>query len=48
MREKMAARGVEVKEVIYSSTKDSLTLLYNNERPITDVVDEALKESNNL
>lgn len=48
MCEKLAARGVQVGEVLYSATADSLTLLYANRRPVTAVVDEALKESNNL
>lgn len=48
MCEKLSARGVNVKNVVYAAPTDSFTLLHCKERSILDVVDEALKESNNL
>ena len=48
MCEKLSARGVNVKNVVYAAPTDSFTLLHCKVRSILDVVDEALKESNNL
>ena len=48
MCEKLAARGVDVKNVVYAVSPDSFALLHRTQRPILDVVDEALKESDNL
>ena len=48
MCEKLAARGVSVGNVIYAASPDTFALLHRTQRSILDVVDEALKESNNL
>ncbi len=48
MCEKLAARGVNVKNVVYAVPADSFALLHCTRRSILEVVDEALKESNNL
>ena len=48
MCEKLAARGVTVGTVVYAVPTDSFALLHCTQRSILEVVDEALKESNNL
>jgi D-alanyl-D-alanine carboxypeptidase/D-alanyl-D-alanine-endopeptidase (penicillin-binding protein 4) len=48
MCEKLAARGVSVGSVVYAASPDTFELLHCKKRSILDVVDEALKESNNL
>lgn len=48
MCEKLAARGVSVGNVVYAAPTDSFSLLHCTRRPILEVVDEALKESDNL
>ena len=48
MCEKLAARGVSVGNVVYAASPDTFALLHRTQRSILDVVDEALKESNNL
>lgn len=48
MCEKFAARGINVKNVVYTASPDSFALLHCTQRSILDVVDEALKESDNL
>ena len=48
MCEKLAARGVSVKNIVYAASPDSFALLHRTQRSILDVVNEALKESNNL
>ena len=48
MCEKLAARGVSVGNVVYAASPDTFELLHCKQRSILEVVDEALKESNNL
>ena len=48
MCEKLAARGVSVRNVAYAASPDTFALLHRTQRSILDVVDEALKESDNL
>lgn len=48
MCEKLATRGVVIKNVVYDVPLDSFAVLHCTQRSILDVVDEALKESNNL
>lgn len=48
MCEKLAVRGVDVKNVVYAAPADSFALLHCTRRSILEVVDEALKESDNL
>ena len=48
MCDKLAARGVDVRNVVYAPLPDSIEVLHLKHRPIVDVVGEALLESNNL
>ncbi len=48
MCEKLAAHGVEVRNVVYAPMPDSVQVLHLKQRSIIDVAGEALLESNNL
>lgn len=48
MCDKLAARGIDVRNVVYAPLPDSIEVLHLKNRPIVDVVGEALLESNNL
>lgn len=48
MTERLAQRGINTESVQYSSTPDSCTLIAIVKRPIAEVANEALMESNNL
>lgn len=48
MCEKFAERGVNIENIVYATPCGSFEVLYRKSRPVLDVVDAALKESNNL
>lgn len=48
MCDKLAARSIDVRNVVYAPLPDSIEVLHLKNRPIVDVVGEALLESNNL